>query len=318
VTVPNFFIVGAPKAGTTSLHAYLDQHDQIYMSPLKEPYFFSTEVRAENFTDEERPRIERDLHALQEYLHGDMSEPRFGGLVSEWNDYLKLFHRASGEIAVGESTPHYLWSESAPRNIAAKVPNARIIISLRNPIDRAYSDYLHIITDRAIQRSFREHINANLQCAEKRIGLSWPFLEYGHYTGQIRRYFDHFPRSQIHICFYDDLQRAPQQLMSQLYGFLGVDPQFNADLSRRHNEPRIPRYLRTTRVLKKLGVWPHLGRLAPQALRSRMGARMFQPRAALQMEPADRVFLTEYYRDEINSLSQLLERDLTPWLRAAP
>jgi hypothetical protein len=318
VRLPNFFIVGAPKAGTTSLYAYLDQHAQVYMSPLKEAYYFASEVRAENFSAEERPRIERDLRTLAEYLRGDMREKRFGGLVSNWDDYLKLFRAASDEIAVGEATPHYLWSQSAARNIAARLPHARIIISLRNPVDRAFSDYLHMVTVGAVRRSFREQIHANLRCESKQIGLEWPFLEYGQYTEQIMRYFNEFPRSQIHISLYEDLQRAPGALVSGLFEFLGVDPGFAADLSRRHNEPRIPRFAGTAYFLKKWKVWPYLRYLAPTALRPRLRSIVFHSRASLTMDPADRAFLTDYYRDEIGKLAALLDRDLTSWLGQPP
>src|ERR1700724_3338547 len=89
--IPNFFIVGAPKAGTTALYAYLDQHPQVYMSPLKEPNYFAAELRPENFIAADRPRIAREMLALQEYLRGDLREKRFGGLVASWEDYLLLF-----------------------------------------------------------------------------------------------------------------------------------------------------------------------------------------------------------------------------------
>src|SRR4249919_676933 len=98
IRVPNFFLAGAPKAGTTSLYHYLDQHPEIYMSPIKEPCYFSDEIRYENFSDEiRRPST------LDAYLAGPMIEKRFGGPVTRWHDYLRLFHRAQGKTAVGEA-----------------------------------------------------------------------------------------------------------------------------------------------------------------------------------------------------------------------
>ena len=108
--LPNFFIVGAPKAGTTSLYHHLDQHPQIYMSPLKEPCYFSSELRPENYTEELQPWITREIQALQQYLAGPMTEKRFGGLVSEWDDYIKLFRNAAGAHTIGEASVCYLWS----------------------------------------------------------------------------------------------------------------------------------------------------------------------------------------------------------------
>jgi hypothetical protein len=174
--LPNFFIVGAPKAGTTSLYAYLDQHISVYMSPLKEPNYFASELRVENFVEEARPRINCEIDALQDYLRGDMSEKRFGGLVSTWDDYLKLYRKVSDETAIGEATPCYLWSETAARNIAARIPHAKIIISLRNPVDRAFSQYLHMVTVGSTRRSFREQIEANLRNESKQLGPLRPLL----------------------------------------------------------------------------------------------------------------------------------------------
>src|ERR1700730_14570384 len=121
--LPNFFIVGAPKAGTTALYHYLDQHPQIYMSPVKEPCYFASEISPEKFSKDVQPAILRVTQDLQEYFQGPMSTKHFGGLVSEWTDYLKLFRNANGASAIGEASVVYLWSKSAARNIASKIPN---------------------------------------------------------------------------------------------------------------------------------------------------------------------------------------------------
>jgi hypothetical protein len=314
VRLPNFFIVGAPKAGTTSLYAYIEQHAQVYMSPIKELHYFAFEYRLENFSEEERPRIARDMRSLEEYLRSDMREKRFGALVSSWEDYLKLFRNVSDEIAIGEATPCYLWSETAARNIAARVPHARIIINLRNPIDRAFSHYLHMLTAGSTRRSFREQIYANLRCEKKQIGSLWPFLEFGHYHEQIKRYMSEFPRSQIHISFYEDLEAAPGLLVSDLFSFLGVDRSFAANVAHRHNEPRILKLAGAANYLKESHIWPYLRNLVPQPLSAPLRSLMLRSRASLTMEPADRAFLADYYRDDILTLAALLNRDLTSWL----
>ena len=187
--LPNFFIVGAPKAGTTSLYAYLDQHPEVYMSPLKEPNYFAFELRAENFSKEDQPRIAREAAALRDYLDGDMRDKRFGGLVSDWLDYGKLFRNASTETAIGEASPMYLWSGSAAHNIARRLPHAKIIISLRNPVDRAYSQYLQMTSIGMIRRSFRQQIQASMMDERRCFGPSWPLLEFGQYHAQVLEIF---------------------------------------------------------------------------------------------------------------------------------
>jgi hypothetical protein len=312
--LPNFFIVGAPKAGTTSLWTYLDQHPQIFMCPLKEPSYFASELRPENFTDEMRPRIEREMRALERYLQGDLRTKRFGGLVSRWEEYLSLYRNAGDERAIGEATASYLWSASAAGNIATRIPQARIIIILRNPVDRAYSQYLQMLTAGVFRGSFRELITASLHCRDRRLGIAWPLLDYGRYAAQIERYFRAFPRSQIHISYYEQLQRSPQPLLASLFTFLGVDPVFVPDLSQRHHETAIPRLNGLAYLLKKSGAWPYLRRLAPAPLGPRLRSLAMRSRGSLQMLPADREFLTDYYRDDISGLATLLDHDFSLWL----
>ena len=101
--LPNFFIAGAPKSGTTSLYHYLSQHPEIYMSPIKEPNYFAPEIRLERFSEGLRSQAEQDMSELRAYLDGPMRETRFGGVVTEWRDYLKLFAWADGRKAIGEA-----------------------------------------------------------------------------------------------------------------------------------------------------------------------------------------------------------------------
>jgi hypothetical protein len=317
VKLPNFFIVGAPKAGTTSLYAYLDQHPQVYMSPLKEPSYFAFEMRPENFSAQLRPRIDREMRALEDYLRSDMREKRFGGLVSSWDDYLKLFRNVSDEIAIGEATACYLWSQTAPRNIAACIPRAKIVINLRNPVDRAFSQYLQMVTLGTVRWSFREQLEANLRRQPQQFGAWWPLLEFGLYHEQVTRYLNEFPRSQIHISFYEDLEREPGRLVSDLFTFLGVDPGFSADVSSRHHEPQVPKLPGIVHFLKRWGTWSRLRNLTPPPLRPRLRTLLLRSRASLTMEPADRAFLSDYYRDDVLKLANLLGRDLTAWLEPA-
>lgn len=129
---PNFFVVGAPKAGTTSLYNYLGQHPAIYMSPIKEPAFFATDLFE---VKRQMGRPTADPADLRTYLDGPMSEPR-AGVISEWEQYLKLFKNVRQETAIGEASGNYLASSSAPSAIRDRIPHARIIMLLRDPVHR--------------------------------------------------------------------------------------------------------------------------------------------------------------------------------------
>jgi hypothetical protein len=313
--LPNFFLVGAPKAGTTALYRYLDQHPEIYMSPIKEPNFLADEFRLENFTDRFRKMGELRLAAQTEYLRGPVSEKFSGGPISDWADYLKLFQSVRGETAIGEASACYLWSETAPGNISARFPEAKILMILRNPIERALSQYAHMLSFAETRITFREYMDAALHSTSTHIGELYPFLRFGRYYEQVKRYQSSFAADRIQIHFYEDFSRDPQSVLRSIFRFLSVDPDFVPDLSNRHMEAAVPRFFVAKNALKRLGVWDALRGRLPAGTRSHLKKAAFQPRNAITLEPADRTSLVEYYCDDVNNLSRLLHRDLSAWLQ---
>lgn len=294
---PNFFLVGAPKCGTTALNRYLDQHPAIYMSPIKEPHFFADEIRLENFTDDFRAAAERRL-------------PAQGGPVTQWAEYLKLFQDAGYATAIGEASPCYLWSPTAPANIAARFPDAKILMILRNPIERALSQYAHMLSFAKAPLTFSDYLDSALANKSTRIGELYPFLLFGLYHDQILRYRSYFPASNTRIVFHEDFTRDPRAMLREIFQFLAVDPDFVPDLSLRHMEARVPRSFWLKNALKQVGIRDRI----PEALRKRLRPLAFAPRAAIAMSEAERARLREYYRDDIVKLSALLNRDLAAWL----
>lgn len=310
--LPNFFIVGAPKAGSTSLYHYLDQHPDIYMSPIKEPNYFATEIRPEIFSEDLLPRVEADLRALQEYLQGPMREKRLGGLVTEWDDYLKLFQNVKEERAIGEASVCYLWSKTAASNIHARIPGAKIIMILRDPVDRMFSEYLHAVTDGRMGISFRQHVEACLRCHDLKV--HGPALELGLYSEELKRYAELFPPENIRVFLYEDYQRQQLKFLAEVFRFLGVDAGFVPDTSERHLGPRVPRSVRVGHFLKKYGVWQHASKLSSSRFRSFLKKVAIRPRGEVKVDPRDREFLQDYYRDDIRKLAGVLNRDLNSWL----
>ena len=253
---PNFFLAGAPKAGTTSLHRYLSQHPRIFMSRVKEPCYFACEVRPENFAEPYR-----------------QPSP---DLITDWPSYLRLFQDAGDAAAIGEASVCYLWSPTAAANIAGRIPGARILMVLRDPAERAFSQYLHGVAKGRIAGGFRDHIDASLRDTAGCFRPTYPLLQFGHYGVQIRRYLAHFPSRQLHIALYEDYQRDPAGFYRGVLDFLGVDPDFVPDTSRRYRE--------------------------------------YPERDIFELAPADRRFLVDHYRDDVVDLERLLGRDLSAWL----
>jgi len=310
--LPNFFIAGAPKAGTTSLYHYLDQHPQVYMSPVKEPNFFAAEIREENFDPPLRAGIARDARALREFLSGDMREKRFGGIVEKWEDYLRLFAHANHESAVGEASVCYLWSPTAPEGIAARIPDAKILVMLRDPAERAFSQYLHGLGNGAITWSFREHIQRNLRHKSQQIGVHYPFLEFGLYGEQLGRYRERFGRN-VWVGFHDDFQNRPLEVFQSICWFLGVAADFSPDMQSRRMEAQVP-ILGGLGQMKRSGFWQAAAKVTPASLRPRIRRALIGKPGTTRMDPADRQYLVDFYREDIGKLSTLLDRNLDGWL----
>ena len=158
------------RAVPLSLYHYLRQHPQIYMSPIKEPCYFASEIRVGNLSPCYRRHIKRMSRRLPEVFDDVNSGKPHGWLVSEWNDYLRLFQDVKGQSAVGEASAAYLWSTTAAMNIASRRPNARIVMILRDPAERAFSQYLHQLAVGLINCSFREHIRKCVRNDRNTIG----------------------------------------------------------------------------------------------------------------------------------------------------
>lgn len=273
---PNFFIAGAPKAGTDSLYYELDQHPEIYMSPIKEPCYFSAEIRPHNFAPDLQERMQKQVKATREYTRGDMSEKRFGGIISDWDDYLRLFAAAGSETAIGEGSVCYLWSKSAPGAIASRLPGSKIIIVLMDPAERAFAQYRKSVQDGHTNHSFREQLEASLQSSNKKFSLLHPFLEFGNYAEQIERYLVAFPFSQLNISFYEDAVADYKRWFGRILSFLEVDARF---VPKRHD------------------------------------LHWSSKAEAPTMRADERSVLVDYYREDIRKLEYLLHRNLSAWLR---
>ncbi|HLJ47539.1 MAG TPA: sulfotransferase [Bryobacteraceae bacterium] len=311
--LPNFFVAGVPKAGTTSLYYYLDQHPQIFMSPIKEPHFFAPEIRAENCIPELRENLMNESRSLSEYLSQPMRVKRFGGIITNWDDYLRLFANATHETALGEASVCYLWSRKAAALIAERIPDAKIIVMLRNPVDRAFSQYLHGVAEGAIRWSFREHIERNLRYRSHEICVHYPFLELGMYAEQLDRILKQFG-SNVWIGFHDDFKRWPLETLSAICRFLCVSDDFQPDMGRRHLEAQVPR-LRVIASLKRSRLWKAAAGLTPGRLRPLARRVLNRKPGADTISPQDRRYLIDFYREDVLKLAALLNRNLDDWLR---
>jgi Sulfotransferase family len=192
---PNFFIIGAAKAGTTSLYQYLAQHPDIYMSPIKEPNYFSTEINFEDVRPEVQERIK--LLKIDAYLKGDMKRTIHRAFIKNQNQYESLFRFVANQKAIGEASASYLYSPEAANAIKKYNPDAKIIIVLRNPVQRIYSHYLMDRRMAITQLSFEEALLEDKNNPLKMWGSKSLYYELSEYYEQVKRYYDTFPQSNI-------------------------------------------------------------------------------------------------------------------------
>ncbi len=312
--LPSFFIVGAAKAGTTSLYHYLSQHPQVYMSPIKEPNFFATDIDTNTLRQEVKERMK--LLDVDGFLKGDMRNTMHRAFLKHPDEYKALFRFAQPGQVSGEASASYLWSKEAARNIHTYLPTAKIIIVLRHPALRMYSHYLMDRRMAVTELSFEDAIKADSQNPHRSWGSASLYHELGEYYEQVKRYYDIFPASQILVLFSDEMKAAPVTAAQQVYAFIGVDHSFTPDTSTGHNEAVVPRngligkiisvnYLRVKirRALKRTFLKKHI----KKALFEKAGGE------PIPAETYNR--LTESYRENIQQLSSLLQKDLHTWLQ---
>ncbi|AOS97198.1 Sulfotransferase domain protein [Microbulbifer aggregans] len=249
---PNFFIVGAPKAGTTSIVSYLGESPEVYISPIKEPHFFSSDIRCSNFTQADCKSACIDI---DRYLKKVPLQHLHIAFVKDIANYLELFREAQAELAIGEASTGYMYSEFAAQNIAKFSQSAKIIMLLRDPVDRAYSHWkMNVAAGKEPKnKPFSQALEDDFNKKTKGYCRSHLYVESGLYAAQVKRYFEFFPREQILIIKYENLVRAPEIVMTNLFNFLGVKP-VEVDLHRRENVSRIIRFPKFLAFAKKMGV----------------------------------------------------------------
>ena len=313
--LPDFFIAGAPKAGTDLLYYQLDQHPEIFMSPLKEPCFFSTEVRLDNFHPGLRERAERGDAALRRYLDAGAREKRFGGIVAALPDYEILFAGAGNHKRLGEGSVCYLWSATAASEIARALPHARILLVLMDPAERAFRQYLKSLSNGDVAHSFHQHLQLALKevgSGRSQISPFHPFLAFGEYSSQVQRYLDHFPADQLFISLHEDSQDYAPWFAKVLH-FLDVDANFAPPEVDVPSEPHVPKFPRLRHALKT-SVGQRVAGCLPEMFRSRLRVRLNREQGAQRLTEEDRSVLIRYYKQDILRLQDMIGRDLSAWL----
>jgi len=304
MTLPNFLILGAAKSGTTSFMRYLMQHPQVFMCPIKTQFFYLGEDPAQIRNTEDgwyhRASIKKNLA-----------------------DYQAQFDSVGSEKAIGETCDTYLSSQRAAQRIQQYIPMAKLIAILRNPVDRAFSSFAHMLRDGYETLEFAEAlIKEQIRVAEGCAPI-WQYRQRGYYYNQIKTYIDLFGKEQLKVFLYDDMHSDINKMLRQAFEFLSVDPNQQIDTSMRYNVSGAPRNKAVraihdsltkpnrTKTLIKTIVPRKIIRSVSRSILHRFQMHAFEKP---QMPAELRQSLTEDYREDILKLQDLIDRDLSEWI----
>lgn len=280
---PDFFVVGAPKTATTSLHHYLSQHPDLFVPSIKEPHYFSW------------PEV-ADTYYRTTFV---TTEPA----------YRALYEPCPAESVSGDFSTSYLFSQTAAARIHAHRPDARIIISLRDPVERAVSHYRMDLRDGYTSASLGSLVDASAPDPRFRR----EYIDVGRYAHQIVRYTDRFPPEHVHFILFDDLMLDPKREVRRLLRFLGVDEHQEIDVSGKRNTAGRPRSPVAARMIRST-VAHRVVSVLPERPRSILRRSLLRPETAAPSADLHEALADEFV-GEIDVLEEMLGRDLGAWRR---
>lgn len=258
MTYPNFLVVGGRRSGTTSLYKYLKATNGIFMPNEKYITFFRTD----------------DPKKLTE------------------KEYLSYYSTVNDEKLIGEVNPTYLDDPESPKLIKEKIPNAKIIILLRNPVDRTYSDYLHHLE--------KNDFNISLDDVIKH---QHPILTRGLYYGQVKRYYDNFGKKNVGIWFTDDLKNKNKRkdILLEIFNFLGIDSDLPTIINEEYNNYRISKNVITSLILK----YGYLGKYLPYNIREKIRNGMLKNIKKPELSEELRKKMEDYFYNDTQKFIKL-------------
>jgi hypothetical protein len=295
----DFLVAGAARSGTTSLHSYLMQHPQIFLPGIKEPGFFVFEGKHEK------------------YVKG-----KFAFAIRDFNVYERLFKSAGPSQIIGEmSTPYLYQYQKSIAAIEKYFPDYRkikIVILLRDPAARAFSQYMWRVRDGREPLNFEEAVNAERKRMVDGYSFDYFYVDRGFYFNQVKAFLENF--DDVHIILFEEFKKDPKPVLKELCRFLDVDDQFEFRREQTQNESSAPRSRLlsrwvTTESKMKFKIWYSLPDAARKKIRNLFSKLNGDVRAKIEMDSAMREKLVKVYREDILLLEKLINRDLSLWLK---
>ena len=299
MTVPNFLIIGAARSGTTALSFTLDQHPEVYISPLKEPHFLAFSGEALSFQGPgDEVLINREA-------------------VTGFDEYQNLFAGVNGEKAIREGSVSTLYyHDRSIENIRRYTPDAKLIVILRNPVQRAYSSFLYM-TAHGYEpyNDFERALDEEQQRIRENWHHIWHYTQMGFYADQIAAFRAAFGEERVKVLLFEDLKSASEATTEDIFRYLDVDPKFEADSSTQVNRSGVPRSRLLQHLLYKVNEQQTIKRALKAVIPLKV--REWVRRTNLshpKIPDTSKQRLQEVFRGDIQKLQDLLQRNLNKWL----
>ncbi len=285
----DFFIVGAPKSGTTSLYKYLSEHPQISMSSIKEPNYFSNKS------------------LKNQTLYYDQN------IIEDLERYHQLFSNDSIEKKKGEASVSYLFYKDVPKKINDYNPDAKIIIILRNPIERAYSHYLMDYRLGLVNENFNEIIKKKLKHKNAKLYFQ-QYVELGEYANQIKRYLNEFNINQIMIIDYEDFIKETDLVIDKVHRFLGVN-NFVTESNKKYNTFTFSKY-KLIRFLYSFVFFRNTIKfILPRKILIILFRLFFTNNNKPEIDEETVEYLKDYFKKDILELNHIIDKDFVKWIK---
>lgn len=303
------FLVGAAKAGTTSLARHIAAHPKVAELAIKEPGHYCSDLHAYEFSDAYKRLMDWDEEA---YFAQSPLSSRHLAFVKSSENYQSLIAQAQDAHAGAryflDASTAYLYSEQAAVNIAKAYPQGKIIIILRNPAERAYSHYNMACKYGLEKRPVAQAMADEMELGRARWGIDECYVELGKYAEGVQRYFDNFNRSNILVLFQEDLNACPERVLADIAQFLSIDP-FTAARNEEANKAEVPTNAFSARLAEAFS--GQIRDRIPTGLK-KIGKRILFS-APQPLDAEVRSTLVAYFAQDIEKLESLLGIDLNHW-----
>jgi hypothetical protein len=293
---PNALVIGAPKCGTTSLYFYLrDRHD-IFVPDRKELHYFTYE----------------ELLASSE---GPGDKAVLSGLCATRESYYDQFEAVAQAVRM-DISPSYLYFDHVASRIKQELGDAKIVVMLRDPAEKAYSQYMHLVGELRETFSFEDALQAETSRREQGWGDMWRYAESSLYSKRLQTYLDVFGADSVHVILFEDFIRDSELAVGQLLRFLGADDSGEIRAEGQFNRSGAPRSKAVAKLLTQDSpVKSAVKALLPERLRMslRMQVQNANNRDKEPMSESARSYLNSYFAEDVTLTAELLGRKL-PWL----